>query len=226
MKLLVVEDEARLARILRRGFEEQGYAVDLADKGPDAVWLATENDYAAVILDVMLPGFDGFEVCRRLRDAERWAPIIMLTARGAFDDRVQGLDLGADDYMVKPFSFAELSARVRALVRRGSQARPNSLDVGTLRLEPSTRRVWRSGTEIFLSPKEYALLELLMRHPGEVVTRTTIIDQVWDFAYSGTFNVIEQYVGYLRRKIDRPFGRQDLETVRGVGYRLKGGPEA
>lgn len=216
-----MEDEARMARLLKRGFEEQGYAVDVAVTGPDATWYATENDYAAIVLDVMLPGFDGFEVCKRLRAAECWSPVLMLTARGSLDDRVQGLDLGADDYVAKPFSFAELSARVRALVRRGAAPRPNVLAVGDLHLHPSTRRVWRGDVEIALTPREYALLELLMRHPGEVVTRTTILEQVWDFAYDGTLNVIEQYVAYLRRKIDRPFDRADLETVRGVGYRLR-----
>jgi two-component system, OmpR family, response regulator len=220
MRLLVVEDEPRMSSLLRRGFGENGYAVDVAANGADALWLATEAQFDAVVLDVMLPDMDGFKVCRSLRDAGCWAPVLMLTARDAVDDRVRGLDAGADDYVVKPFSFAELSARVRALLRRGAQARPTVLQVGDLRLDPALHQVWRGDDEIKLSPKEMALLELLMRHPDEVVTRTQILEHVWDFAFDGLSNVVDQYVSYLRKKIDKPFRRNDLQTVRGVGYRL------
>jgi two-component system OmpR family response regulator len=192
--------------------------------GPDAVWQATECPYDAVVLDLMLPGFDGVEVCRRLRREGRWAPVLMLTARDALGDRVRGLDAGADDYLTKPFSFAELSARIRALIRRGGRARPSELTVGDLRLDPATRRAWRGPVELELSPKEFALLELFLRHPEEVLTRTRILEHVWDFAYDGVSNVVDQYVAYLRRKIDRPYGVEQLETVRGAGYRLRAAP--
>ena len=219
--MLVVEDDRRMAGLLRRGLEEGGYAVDLAADGPEGLWYATENQYDAIVLDVMLPGFDGFELCRRLRDAGNWIPVLMLTARGEVRDRAKGLDAGADDYLTKPFSFIELTARLRALSRRGRAERPAILEVGDLRLDPASRRVSRGEVELELSPKEFALLELLLAHPGEVLTRTRIIESVWDFAYDGTSNVVDQYVGYLRRKIDQPFGRADIETVRGVGYRLR-----
>jgi two-component system OmpR family response regulator len=221
VRILVVDDEVRMAALLKRGLEEEGHAVDVSGDGPEAVWLATENAYDAIVLDVMLPGFDGFEVCRRLREAERWAPVLMLTARNDVNDRVRGLDAGADDYLAKPFSFAELAARVRALTRRGRGSRPALLVVGDLRLDPAARRAWRGEVELSLSPKEFAMLELFLRHPGEVVTRTRLIEHVWDFAFDGVSNVVDQYVAYLRRKIDRPFGRADLETVRGAGYRLR-----
>jgi two-component system OmpR family response regulator len=221
VRVLVVEDEPRMAVLLERGFREEGYAVDVAPDGTEGLWLATENEYDAIVLDVLLPGTNGFEVCRRLREGQRWAPVLLLTARDAVEDRVLGLDAGADDYLTKPFSFAELAARVRALVRRGSGARPAVLEVGDLRLDPASHRAWRGDTRIPLSPKELALLELLMRHAGDVVTRTQILDHVWDFAYDGLSNVVDQYVAYLRKKIDRPFSRADLETVRGVGYRLR-----
>jgi len=217
----VVEDEPRMAALLKRGLEEEGHAVDVADNGPDAVWMGTENPYSAIVLDVMLPGFDGFEVARRLRVGGRWAPILLLTARTEIEDRVEGLDAGADDYLAKPFSFAELSARLRALERRGQPERPTVLTVGDLRLDPARRQVWRGDRQVDLSSKEFALLELFMRHPGEVLSRTKILDHVWDYAYDGLSNVVDQYVGYLRRKIDRPFDRDDLETVRGAGYRLR-----
>ncbi len=221
MRVLVVDDELRMAGLLKRGLEEDGYAVDVANTGPDALWQATEFRYDALVLDVMLPGMDGIEVCRRLREQGHWVPVLMLTARDTVDDRVRGLDVGADDYLTKPFSFAELSARVRALIRRGGEDRPATLMVGDLRLDPATRRAWRGDTELTLSVKEFALLELFLRHPGEVLTRTRILEHVWDFAYDGVSNVIDQYVLYLRRKIDRPFGVEQLETVRGVGYRLR-----
>jgi two-component system, OmpR family, response regulator len=221
MRVLVVEDEVRLALLLKRGLEEEGYAVDTSGDGAEALWHATETEYDAIVLDIMLPGIDGLEVTRRLRAQRRWTPVLLLTARDAIDDRVVGLDAGADDYLVKPFSFAELAARVRALVRRGRVERPTVLEVGDLRLDPARRRAWRGEVELDLSPKEFALLELFLSHPGEVLTRTRILEHVWDFAYDPSSNVVDQYIGYLRRKIDRPFGRDDLETVRGAGYRLR-----
>ncbi|MEX0948628.1 MAG: response regulator transcription factor [Acidimicrobiia bacterium] len=226
MRVLVVEDEPRMSTLLERGLREEGYSVDVARDGTNGLWFAIENDYDAIVLDIMLPELDGLEVCRRLRASDRWAPILLLTARDAVEDRVQGLDAGADDYLTKPFSFAELAARVRALVRRVSGARPALLEVGDLRVDPATHRAWRGRVELSLSPKEMALLELLMRHPGEVVTRTQILDHVWDFAYDGVSNVVDQYIGYLRKKIDRPFARDDIATVRGVGYRLRDDSQA
>src|SRR5215469_8443427 len=221
MRVLVVEDETRMSRLLKRGLEEEGHAVDLAADGPEGLWLATENPYAAIVLDVMLPGFDGFELCRRLRAAGVWAPVLMLTARDAVDDRVRGLDAGADDYLVKPFSLLELAARLRALARRDDRARPAVLAEGDLKLDPASKRAWRGRAELQLSPKEFSLLELFLRHPGMVLTRSAIIEAVWDFAFDGTSNVVDQYVTYLRRKVDLPFGRHDLQTVRGMGYRLR-----
>jgi two-component system OmpR family response regulator len=221
VRVLVVEDEVKMAGLLKRGLEEEGYAVDTAGDGREALWLATENSYDAVLLDVMLPDLDGFEVCRRLRDAGRWSPVLMLTARDGVPDRVSGLDAGADDYLTKPFSFAELLARLRALVRRGTPKRPPVLRVGDLTLDPSTRRVARGDGPIELTAKEFALLEYLMRHPGEVLSRTRLIEHVWDFAYEGDSNVVDVYIRYLREKVDRPFGADSIETVRGAGYRLR-----
>ena len=221
MRVLVVEDEERMRTLLARGLREEGYAVDVAADGPDGLWHGTENDYDVIVLDVMLPGMDGLEVCRSLRAADRWAPVLLLTARDEVDARVRGLDAGADDYLTKPFSFAELAARIRALVRRRQGTRPVVVAVGDLRLDPARHRVWRGDVELTLSPKELALLELLMRHVGEVVTRTQILDHVWDFAYDGLSNVVDQYISYLRRKVDHPFDRADIETVRGAGYRLR-----
>jgi two-component system OmpR family response regulator len=221
MRVLVVEDEVRMARVLQRALKEEGHAVDVAADGPQGLWLATENQYEAIVLDVMLPGMDGFELCRRLRESGAWAPVLMLTARDAVTDRVRGLDAGADDYLVKPFSLMELAARLRALARRTGRVRPPVLTEGDLRLDPAAKQVWRAGTELHLSPKEYSLLEFFLRHPGRVLTRSQIIEAVWDFAYDGGSNVVDQYVNYLRRKIDGPFGRHDLETVRGMGYRLR-----
>ena len=221
MRVLVVEDETRMASLLKRALEEEGHAVDVAAGGADGLWLATENAYGAVVLDVMLPDLDGFELCRRLRDNGLWVPVIMLTARDSVGDRVRGLDAGADDYLVKPFSLAELAARLRALARRDDRARPVLLAEGDLRLDPAAKRAWRAGAELRLSPKEFALLELFLSHPGDVLSRSRIIEAVWDFAYDGGSNVVDQYVNYLRRKIDAPFGRHDLETVRGMGYRLR-----
>lgn len=221
VRLLVVEDEPRLAALLRRGFEEEGYAVDVSGDGVDAEWLAREVDYAAVVLDVMLPGRDGLAVCRRLREAGRWFPVVMLTARDEVVDRVRGLDCGADDYVVKPFSFAELAARIRAATRR-KLARPSLvLRCGDLVLDPARHEVRRGGTDIQLSGKEFALLELFLRHPGEVMSRTRILEHVWDMNADPSSNVVDQYVAYLRRKVDRPFGEDSIATVRGVGYRLR-----
>jgi two-component system OmpR family response regulator len=220
MRILIVEDEPKMTRILRRGLEDEGYAVDTSADGDDALHMATENDYDAVLLDVMLPGRDGFEVCRQMRARGRWAPVIMLTARDAVSDRVSGLDSGADDYLVKPFSFDELVARVRALVRRGAKERPATLSVGPLTLDPATRRVEREGTPLSFTPKEYGLLEFLMRHPNEILSRTRILEHVWDYNYDGVSNVVDVYVKYLRAKIDVPFGSSLLKTVRGAGYML------
>ena len=221
MRILVLEDEVKMAKLLKRGLEEEGYAVDTAATGTDAVWLGTENPYDAIVLDVMLPDFDGFEVCRKLREGGQWAPVIMLTARDAVPDRVTGLDSGADDYLTKPFSFAELLARIRALMRREPGERPPVLAVGDLRFDPAARKVERNGHLIDLTAKEYSLLEFFMRHQDEVLTRTRILEHVWDFAYEGDSNVVDVYVRYLREKIDRPFGRHSLETLRGAGYRLR-----
>jgi two-component system OmpR family response regulator len=226
MRVLVVEDEMRAAGLLRRGLAEEGYSVDIAVDGPDAVWRASEFSYDAVVLDVMLPGYDGIEVCRRLRSGGRWAPVLMLTARDDLAARVRGLDSGADDYLAKPFSFDELFARLRALIRRGVPERPAELHCGGLWLDPATRQAWRGEAQLELSPKEFALLELFLRHPGQVLTRTRILEHVWDYTYDGVSNVVDQYVGYLRRKIDRPFGITQLETVRGAGYRLRPTPAA
>ena len=221
MRVLVVEDEVKMAALVRRGLEREGYAVDLASDGPEALWSAREREYDAIVLDAMIPEPDGFAVCRTLRDEGRWAPVLILTARDSVEDRVRGLDAGADDYLTKPFAFEELFARLRALTRRGPVERPIVLHVGDLALDPVTRSVSRNGQPVNLSAKEFGLLEFLMRHPGEVLTRTRIIEHVWDFAYEGGSNVVDVYVRYLREKVDRPFGRADIETVRGVGYRLR-----
>ena len=210
-----------MARLVKRGLEEEGVAVDVADRGEDAVWMAGSTEYDVVVLDVMLPGLDGFEVCRRLRADEVWTPVVMLTARDAVEDRVAGLDGGADDYLVKPFSFEELLARLRALARRGSAERPAVLQAGDLRLDPATRRATRGDAEIALSQKEYALLETLMRRPGVVLSRLQLLEHAWDDTYENRSNVIDVYIRYLREKIDRPFGTDTIETVRGVGYRLR-----
>jgi two-component system, OmpR family, response regulator len=221
MRVLVVEDEPKMAGLVKRGLEEEGMAVDVASKGEDAVWMAGSTEYDAVLLDVMLPGLDGFEVCRRLRADEIWTPVLMLTARDAVEDRVAGLDGGADDYLVKPFSFEELLARLRALARRGAAERPAVLAVGDLRLEPATRKVTRGDVEISLSRKEFALLETLMLRPGRALSRLQLLEHAWDDNYENRSNVVDVYIRYLREKIDRPFGVDTIETVRGVGYRLR-----
>ncbi len=221
MRVLVVEDEVKMAALLRRGLSEEGLAVDVAEEGERALLMAGSTDYDAVVLDVMLPGIDGFETCRRLRRDGVWAPVLMLTARGSLDDRVVGLDGGADDYMVKPFAFAELLARLRALVRRGTVERPPVIAVGDLRLDPGTRQVWRGETEIDLSSKEFTLLETFMRHAGYVLSRSQLLEQAWEYDFEHRSNVVEVYIRYLRRKIDVPFDLVSLETVRGAGYRLR-----
>jgi two-component system OmpR family response regulator len=222
MRILVVEDEVKMARLIRRGLREEGLSVDIADRGEDALWMAGSTDYDAIVLDVMLPGIDGFETCRRLRGDGVWAPVLMLTARGAVEDRVAGLDDGADDYLTKPFSFAELLARLRALARRGPVERPTILECAGLRLDPATRQVWRDETEIALSAKEFALLEAFMRRPGQVLSRYQLLEHAWDYDYENRSNVVDVYVRYLREKVDRPFGADSIETVRGAGYRLRG----
>jgi two-component system OmpR family response regulator len=221
MRLLVVEDEAKLARLLARGLQEEGYAVDVTARGADAVWMAQATPYDAILLDVMLPDLNGFDVARRLRTSEVWSPVLMLTARDAVDDRVAGLDAGADDYLPKPFAFDELLARVRALVRRTPTERRVVFDVDGLRFDRNQRRVWRDGVELDLSPKELALLELFMRKPGTVLTRSELLDGAWDISFERRSNVVDVYVRSLREKIDRPFGRASIETVRGIGYRLR-----
>jgi two-component system, OmpR family, response regulator len=221
MRLLVVEDDVKMAALVRRGLAEEGAAVDVARSGEDALWMAPAAPYDALVLDVMLPGIDGFETCRRLRDDGVWTPVLLLTARDSVEDRVAGLDGGADDYLTKPFSFAELSARLRALVRRGQKERPAVLEVGELRLDPATRQAWRGERSIDLSTKEFALLEAFMRRPGDVLTRLELLEHAWDFGYENRSNVIDVYVRYLREKIDRPFGVKSIVTVRGAGYRLR-----
>jgi two-component system, OmpR family, response regulator len=210
-----------MASLIRRGLTEEGLAADVAPNGEDALWMAQSHEYDAIVLDVLLPGMNGFETCRRLRTSGVWAPVLMLTARDSVEDRVAGLDTGADDYLVKPFAFAELLARLRALARRGDAERPSVLEVGDLSLDPATRRVRRGMREIRLSAKEFALLETFMRRPGEVLSRLHLLEHAWDFAYENRSNVVDVYVRHLRRKIDEPFGRRSLETVRGSGYRLR-----
>jgi two-component system OmpR family response regulator len=221
MRILIVEDEPKLARLLARGLVEEGHAADIAATGEEATWMAAATPYDAIVLDVMLPGLDGFGVCRKLREREIWIPVLMLTARDAVEDRIEGLDSGADDYLLKPFAFSELLARLRALVRRSPRERPTQLEAGDLRLDPAARRVWRGDAEIDLSAKEFALLELFLRNAGTTLSRVQLLDGAWDMAFESRSNVVDVYVRYLREKIDRPFGRHALETVRGVGYRLR-----
>jgi two-component system, OmpR family, response regulator len=220
MRVLVVEDELKMASLIRRGLRDEGLLADVAVKGEDALWMAAATSYDAIVLDIGMPGLDGFETVRRLRSDGVWSPVLMLTARDAIEDRVAGLDGGADDYMTKPFAFDELLARLRALARRGAVERPTVLAVGTLRLDPAARRVWRGEDEVALSTKELQLLEAFMRHPGEVLSRYQLLEAAWDEDYENRSNVVDVYVRYLRDKIDRPFGHESLETVRGAGYRL------
>jgi len=222
MHILLVEDELKMARALRRGLEQEGHSVDSAPDGDDALSRGVEFEYDAIVLDVMLPGRDGFSICRELRARDRWAPVLMLTARDAVEDRIRGLDAGADDYLVKPFAFGELLARLRALVRRGVSERPAVLTVGDVELDPAAHTVTRDGSLVDLSVREFSLLEFLMRHAGEVVSRTRILEQVWDVNYDSFSNVVDVYVGYVRRKLEQPFGRPFIRTVRGVGYVVEG----
>jgi two-component system, OmpR family, response regulator len=221
VRVLVVEDDMKMAAAIRRGLRFEGIVVDLAEGGEEAIRLVGATDYDAVLLDVMLPDLDGFETCRRLRSRGIWVPILMLTARDAVEDRVRGLDTGADDYLTKPFSLAEVLARLRALARRGPVERPPVLEVGDLRLDPASHEVWRGEHEIELSAREFALLETFMRRPGQVLTQLQLLEAAWDLGYEQRSNVVEVYVRYLREKIDRPFGLKSLETVRGAGYRLR-----
>jgi two-component system, OmpR family, response regulator len=227
MHVLVIEDDVRMAAAIRRALHGAGIAADVTASGEDGQWMAGAAAYDAVVLDLMLPDIDGFETCRRLRQADVWVPIIMVTARDAVEDRVRGLDAGADDYLTKPFSLEELLARLRALVRRGPAYNGTVVRVGSLRLDPATRQVWRGDAEIMLSAKEFALLDAFMRRPGQVLGYRQLLDAAWDFGYEHRSNVVEVYVRYLREKIDRPFRVKSLETVRGVGYRLRrdGGAE-
>ena len=215
--MLVVEDEARMAELLERGLREEGYAPDVARTGEDALWMARAVDYDAIVLDVMLPGADGMEICRSLRTAGVWSPVLMLTARDAVDDRITGLDAGADDYLLKPFSFGELFARLRALVRRAPHERPTVVRVGDLRLDPASRRAWRGDAELRLSTKSFALLEAFMRRPGEVLSRDQLLEAAWDMAFERRSNIVDVYVKALREQI----GAEAIETLRGVGYRLR-----
>jgi two-component system OmpR family response regulator len=221
MRVLVVEDEVKMAALVRRGLDEMGFSAEIAASGEQGVTMATEKEYDAIVLDVLLPGIDGFATCRMMRDRGTWAPVLMLTARGAVEDRVAGLDGGADDYLTKPFSFAELGARLRALIRRGNSERSAVLEVGDLRLDPATHEVFRGETEIELSAREFAVLETFMRRPGFVLSRLQLIEQAWDYDYEHRSNIIDVYIRYLRQKVDRPFGVKSIETVRGAGYRLR-----
>ena len=220
MRLLVVEDERPLAAGLKRGLEAEGFAVDVALNGTDGLWMARENSYDAILLDIMLPGMNGFEVCASLRKEANWTPILMLTAKEGELDQAEALDLGADDYLTKPFSFVVLLAHLRALIRRGAPARPAVLEVGDLRFDPGSRRASRGETELELTAREASILEYLMRHADAVLSKTEILSNVWNYDFEGDLNIVEVYVGHLRNKIDRPFGRESLETIRGAGYRL------
>ncbi len=220
MRVLVVEDEKRLAAGLRKGLEADGFAVDVALDGTDGLWMAREEPYDALVLDIMLPGVNGYRICEILREEGVWTPILMLTARDGESDEVDALDAGADDYLTKPFSHAVLVARLRALMRRGAPERPTVLEAGDLRLDPAAKRVWRGDTEVVLTARELALLEFLMRRSGEALSKLDILEHVWDYAFEGDPNIVEVYVGHLRNKLDRPFGRSAIETIRGAGYRL------
>ncbi len=216
----MVEDEERLAQLLARGLREEGHAVDVSGRGEDALWMARAVAYDAIVLDVMLPGLDGISTCRTLRAEEVWTPVLLLTARDSIESRVEGLDAGADDYLVKPFSFEELLARLRALARRVPVDRPAVVEAAGIRLDPAARKAWRGDAEIVLSAKEFALLEAFVRRPGQVLSRGQLLEAAWDAAFESRSNVVDVYVRYLRDKVDRPFGLASIETVRGQGYRL------
>lgn len=220
MRLLVVEDEVKLAAYIKRGLEAEGHAVDIAHDGEEGLWLARNQPYEGIILDIMIPRRNGFQVCGDLRAEGNWTPILMLTAKDGEYDVAEALDTGADDYLTKPFSFVVLLARIRALARRGTTARPAILSVGDLSLDPAGHHCTRGENEVKLTPKEFSLLEYLMRHPAEVISKLDILNAVWDWGFDGDPNIVEVYIGYLRKKIDAPFGRQSIQTVRGVGYRL------
>ena len=220
MRILVVEDEVRLAEGLRRGLEAEGFAVDVAATGSDGLWMAREQSYSAILLDIMLPGISGYRICETLRAEKNWTPILMLTAKDGEWDQVEALDTGADDYLTKPFSFAILLARVRALLRRGAGERPSILEAGDITVDPATKRVARGETVVELTAREFAVLEFLMRRKGDVVSKREVLDGVWDYDFDGDPNIVEVYVGHLRNKIDRPFGRAAIETLRGSGYRM------
>jgi len=220
MRVLVVEDETRLAEGLRRGFEAEGFSVDVAATGTDGLWLARENEYSVIVLDIMLPGLSGYRVCETLRAEKNWTPILMLTAKDGEWDQVEALDTGADDYLTKPFSYAVLLARVRALLRRGGGERPSVLEAGDVRLDPASREVWRGEVPIEVTAREFAVLEYLIRRKGEVVSKREVLDGVWDSDFEGDSNIVEVYVRHLRNKLDRPFDRAAIETLRGAGYRL------
>lgn len=221
VRFLVVEDEAKLAALIARGLQEDGHAADVTGRGEDALWMANAAPYDAIVLDVMLPGIDGFETCRALRARGVWTPVLLLTARDGVADRIEGLDAGADDYLVKPFYFGELLARLRALRRRAPQERPTELSAGDLRLDPAAHRAWRGATELELSAKGFAILELLLRRPGQTLSRLQLLEGAWDMSFEVRSNIVDVYIRYLREKVDRPFGRRSIETVRGVGYRLR-----
>jgi DNA-binding response OmpR family regulator len=220
MRILVVDDERTLALALKRGLQAEGASVDIALTGTDGLWMATENPYDALVLDIMLPGINGFEICARLRQAGNWTPILMLTAKDGELDEAEALDAGADDYLTKPFSYVVLQARLRALLRRGAKERPPILQAGDLTVDPAAHRCQRAGNEITLTSREFSILEYLMRHPDEVVSKRDVLDHVWDYDFEGDPNIVEVYVRYLRNKIDRPFGRHAIQTVRGAGYRV------
>jgi DNA-binding response OmpR family regulator len=221
MRVLIVDDEHQLAATVKRGLEAEGFVADVAVDGPEGLWMATEGDYDAVVLDLMLPGMNGFRVCAELRASGNWTPVLVLTAKEGELDEAEALDSGADDFLSKPFSYVVLLARIRALLRRGRRERPVVLAAGDLRLDPAAHRCWRGSEEIALTPRQFSLLEYLMHHAGEVVTKSQILDHVCDFAFEGDTNIVEVYIGHLRRRIDVPFGRAAIETVRLVGYRLR-----
>jgi DNA-binding response OmpR family regulator len=220
MRVLVVEDEKKVASAVRRGLEAEGFAVDIALNGPDGVWLASENEYDVIVLDIMLPGLNGYKVCGQLREARNWTPILMLTAKNGEYDQAEALDTGADDYLTKPFSFVVLLARLRALLRRTGRATPVVYEAGDLKLDPARHRCERRGVDVPLTTREFAVLEFMLRHCGEVVTKSEILNNVWDFAFEGDPNIVEVYIRHLRKKLDEPFGLQLIQTIRGAGYRL------